>query len=308
MRIVVALGGNALGDSPEEQLKGAEKSAKIIADLIEEGHELVITHGNGPQIGMIINAFESGKKIDSGIFEMPFPEAIAMSQGYIGYHLQRKLNMELRKRKIERPVVSLVTEIIVDKNDKAFKNPTKPIGSFYTKSEAEELMNKTGYIFKEDSGRGYRRVVASPSPREVVEIDSIKTLIDSGKIVITAGGGGIPVYREGEDLVGIDCVIDKDFASAILAEQLNADYLVILTEVDTVCLDFNTENEKLLYEIKVDQIDKYIEEGHFAPGSMLPKVKAAGYFASIDGKKSLITSLENAGAGLKGENGTIIIK
>lgn len=231
-----------------------------------------------------------------------------MSQGYIGYHLQRKLNMELRKRKIERPVVSLVTEIIVDKNDKAFKNPTKPIGSFHTKAEAEELMEKTGYIFREDSGRGYRRVVASPSPREVVEIDSIKTLIDSGNIVITAGGGGIPVYREGEDLVGIDCVIDKDFASAILAEQLDADYLVILTEVDTVCLNFNTENEKLLYEIKVDQIDRYIEEGHFAPGSMLPKVKAAGYFASIDGKKSLITSLENATAGLNGKNGTIIIK
>lgn len=308
MKIVVALGGNALGNSPEEQLERAEKSAKIIVDLIEEGHDVVITHGNGPQIGMIVNAFEGIKKIDPTMPTIPFPEAIAMSQGYIGYHLQRKLNMEMRQRKIDKPVVTVVTEIIVDKDDKAFKNPTKPIGSFYTKEQADKIMSETDYKFIEDSGRGYRRVVASPMPKEVVEIESIKTLSDSGKVVITAGGGGIPVYRQGEDLIGIDCVIDKDFASAILAEQLDADYLIILTQVDKVSLNFNKENEKLLYELKVEDIDGYIKQGHFAPGSMLPKVKAAGYFASIDGKKSLITSLENAKSGLKGETGTIIIK
>lgn len=308
MKIVVALGGNALGNNPEEQLRMAGKSASIIVDLIEEGHDVVISHGNGPQIGMIVNAFETIKKIDDTMPTIPFPEAIAMSQGYIGYHLQRKLNMELRKRGIDRPVATVVTEIVVDKEDQAFKNPTKPIGSFYSKEEAEAIMKDTGYKFIEDSGRGYRRVVASPIPREVVEIDSIDTLVNSGKIVITVGGGGIPVYREGEDLIGIDCVVDKDFASAILAQQLDADYLVILTEVDKVALNFNKDNEYLLSELRVGDIDRYIKEGHFAAGSMLPKVEAAGYFARIDGKKSLITSLKNAAAGLKGETGTVILR
>lgn len=309
MKIVLALGGNALGIDPEDQIKQTKKSAKVIVDLIEDGHQLVLGHGNGPQVGTIISAFDQSSKIDEAIPNMPFAECIAMSQGYIGYHLQTSINSELKKRKIEKSVVTVITEVVVDREDEGFKNPIKPIGSFWTKEEAKKLSRENGNKYIEDAGRGYRRVVPSPSPKEIVEIDSIKSLMDVGKIVITVGGGGIPVYEEKGELNGIDCVIDKDFASAKLAEQLDADYLVILTAVEKVALNFGKENEEWLSELRTKDIDKYIEEGHFAPGSMLSKVEAARDFVnSGKNKKALITSLEKAKEGLKGLTGTVVKK
>lgn len=297
MKIVIALGGNALGNSPGEQLELVKKSSKPIVDLIEDGHDVIVAHGNGPQVG----------KIKKDMPDMPFPECIAMSQGYIGYHLQNAIKSELKRRKINKSVCTIVTQVIVDKNDKAFKEPTKPIGGFYTKEEAEKISEKTSFIFKEDSGRGYRRVVASPIPIDIVETDILSTLMDKGHIVVSVGGGGIPVYEEGNDLIGVESVIDKDFASSKLAEKLNADYLIILTAVDQVAINFGEPYEQWLSELNIKTLDKYIKEGHFAPGSMLPKVKAAREFAlSKSGRKALITSLEKAEQGIKGETGTII--
>lgn len=308
MKIVIALGGNALGNSPKEQLELVKISAVPIVDLIEEGHDIVIAHGNGPQVGMINNAFEESKKVSENIPLVPFAECNAMSQGYIGYHLQNAIKDELVKRKINKSIATIVTQVIVDKNDKAFLKPTKPIGSFYTKEEAEELAINTGYTFVEDAGRGYRRVVASPKPIEIVEIDIVKTLVKNNHIVISVGGGGIPVYKNGEELVGIDAVIDKDFASSKLAEQIDADYLIILTAVDQVAINFGKENEEWLSNINIKELDQYIKEGHFAPGSMLPKIEAARDFAiSKKGRKALITSLEKASLGIKGKTGTIIV-
>lgn len=308
MKIVIALGGNALGNSPEEQREIVRESAKSIVDLIEQGHDVVIAHGNGPQVGMINNAFEKSRNLDNSIPEMPFAECNAMSQAYIGYHLQNALREELRNRGIDKPVGTIVTQVLVDKEDPAFKNPSKPIGSFYSKEEAEKISNDTSYIFVEDSGRGYRRVVPSPRPISIVEIDMISGLIDRKYLVITVGGGGIPVYREENRLIGIDAVIDKDFASSKLAEELDADYLIILTAVEKVAINFGKDNERWLSEVSIEELDKYIYEGHFAPGSMLPKVEAARKFAmSKKGRKALITSLEKASEGIKGETGTIII-
>lgn len=308
MKIVIALGGNALGNSPEEQREIVRESAKSIVDLIEQGHDVVIAHGNGPQVGMINNAFEKSRNLDNNIPEMPFAECNAMSQAYIGYHLQNALSEELRNRGIEKPVGTIVTQVLVDKEDPAFKNPSKPIGSFYSKEEAEKISNDTSYIFVEDSGRGYRRVVPSPRPINIVEIDMISALIDRKYLVITVGGGGIPVYREENRLIGIDAVIDKDFASSKLAEELDADYLIILTAVEKVAINFGKDNERWLSKVNIEELDKYIYEGHFAPGSMLPKVEAARKFAiSKKGRKALITSLEKASEGIKGETGTIII-
>ena len=308
-KIVVALGGNALGNNPKEQLEAVINTAKPIVDLIQEGHTVVIAHGNGPQVGMINLAFDTASKSASNIPNMPFPECGAMSQGYIGYHLQNAISEELRRRKVNKNVATVITQVVVDKNDKAFQNPTKPIGSFYSKEEAEEQAKKTGDVFKEDAGRGYRRVVASPLPVDVVEKDTVKTLMDAGTVVITVGGGGIPVYVDGDKLIGIPAVIDKDFASAKIAEILDADYLIILTAVEKVAINFGKSNEEWLSKMTIDESKKYIDEGHFAPGSMLPKVKAAMMFAeSKSGRKALITSLEKAADGIAGKTGTIVIK
>lgn len=308
-KIVVALGGNALGNNPKEQLEAVAHTAKPIVDLIQEGHTVVIAHGNGPQVGMINLAFDTASKAASNIPNMPFPECGAMSQGYIGYHLQNAISEELRRRKVNKNVATVITQVVVDKNDKAFQNPTKPIGSFYSKEEAEEQAKKTGDVFKEDAGRGYRRVVASPLPVDVVEKDTVKTLMDAGTVVITVGGGGIPVYVDGEKLIGVPAVIDKDFASAKIAEILDADYLIILTAVEKVAINFGKPNEEWLAKMSIDEAKKYIDEGHFAPGSMLPKVKAAMMFAeSKAGRKALITSLEKAADGIAGKTGTIVIK
>ncbi len=306
-KIVVALGGNALGKTPTEQLDLVKSTAKPIVDLIQDGHEVILAHGNGPQVGMINLAMLTASNSEAATPEMPFPECGAMSQGYIGYHLQNAIREELLNRDMKVPVATVVTQVIVDKDDQAFTNPTKPIGSFYSKEEADKLAADKGYIMVEDAGRGYRRVVASPLPVDVAEKETVKTLVDNGHVVITVGGGGIPVIKEGNKLVGVPAVIDKDFASSKVAEILDADYLIILTAVEKVAINFGKPEEKWLSELSIDDCNKYIDEGHFAPGSMLPKVKAAMKFAeSKSGRRSLITSLEKAAEGIAGKTGTLI--
>lgn len=306
-KIVVALGGNALGNTPAEQLELVKNTAKPIVDLIEEGHEVILAHGNGPQVGMINLAMDTAAGHNSKIPEMPFPECGAMSQGYIGYHLQNAIREELLSRKMSIPVATIITQVIVDENDPAFQKPTKPIGAFYTKEEAEHLIETKGFTMVEDAGRGYRRVVASPRPVDVAEKETVKTLVDSGQVVITVGGGGIPVIAKGNQLLGVPAVIDKDFASAKLAEILDADYLIILTAVEQVAINFGKPEEKWLANMNIEEANEYIKEGHFAPGSMLPKVQAAISFAeSKPGRKALITSLEKAKEGIAGRTGTVI--
>lgn len=300
-RIVVALGGNALGNSAEEQRQLVRQTAVPIVDMIEEGHELVIAHGNGPQVGMINLAFDKSQ------VAMPFPECGAMSQGYIGFHLQNAIREEIKSRGMNQPVATIITQVVVDKEDPAFQNPTKPIGAFYSQEEAEKIAAETGFVMKEDAGRGYRRVVPSPRPIEVVEDRTVNSLIGAGQVVITVGGGGIPVIRDGIRLEGVAAVIDKDFASEVLAEMIDADFLIILTAVEKVALNFGKPDEKWLDKVSVAEMEQYMEEGHFAPGSMLPKVEASVAFAkSGPGRTALITSLENAKDGIAGKTGTHI--
>ena len=308
-RIVIALGGNALGNTPEEQKEKVANSAKTIVNLVKQGHELIIAHGNGPQVGMI-NLGLSHSAADGVIkAEMPFPECGAMSQGYIGYHLQNAIARELQAQGLAKNVVTLVTQVEVDAADPAFKNPTKPIGAFYSEAEAKEKMAADPTcVFKEDAGRGWRKVVASPIPVDVVEKASILHLVDSGFLVIACGGGGIPVVKQGEgDYVGVPAVIDKDYASECLAEIVDADYLYILTAVDRVCINFNKPDQKEIKEMSCQEAEEYAQQGQFAPGSMLPKVKASMKFASSKaGRKAVICSLEKAALALTGESGTIV--
>lgn len=308
-RIVVALGGNALGNTPAEQRSKVAEAAKTLAGLIEQGNEIIIAHGNGPQVGMI-NLGLSHSAADGVIkAEMPFPECGAMSQGYIGYHLQNAVLRELRLRDVDKNVVTLVTQVEVDAADPAFQNPTKPIGAFCTETEAREAMAADSTLtFKEDAGRGWRRVVASPLPVDIVEKDSILTLVESGCVVVACGGGGIPVVLRGSgDYEGVPAVIDKDFASECLAELVGADYLYILTAVDRVCINFGKPDMKELRELTTEEADAYAAQGHFAPGSMLPKVRAAVRFArSKPGRRAVICSLEKATLAMSGESGTVI--
>ena len=308
-RIVIALGGNALGNTPEEQKAKVGNAAKTIVDLVAQGHELVIAHGNGPQVGMI-NLGLSHSAADGVIkAEMPFPECGAMSQGYIGYHLQNAIARELQAQGLAKNVVTLVTQVKVDAADPAFKNPTKPIGAFYSEADAKE---KTAAdptcVFKEDAGRGWRKVVASPLPVDVVEKASILHLVDAGFLVIACGGGGIPVMKQGEgSYVGVPAVIDKDYASECLAEIIDAEYLYILTAVDRVCINFNKPDQKEIKEMSCREAEAYAQQGQFAPGSMLPKVKASMKFAaSKAGRKAVICSLEKAALALSGKSGTIV--
>ena len=304
-KIMVALGGNALGSTPKEQLKLVRIAAKAIADLVEDGNKVVIAHGNGPQVGMIILGLSAGYEAGKIKAPMPFPECGAMSEGYIGYHLQNALHNEFKKRGIERCPATVVTQIIVDENDPAFKNPSKPIGAFYTKEQAEKLAAEDGGVYKEDANRGYRKVVASPKPVFVVEKDAIESLVNNRNVVIAAGGGGIPVTRQGNHLKGASAVIDKDFASCLLAQELDADFLIILTAVEKVAINFGKPNEQWLEDLTVEEAKKYMEEGHFAPGSMLPKVQAAVDFASSkEGRTALITLLEKSKDGIQGKTGT----
>lgn len=309
-KLVIALGGNALGNSPQEQLDLVKHTAKTIVDLVEEGYDVIVGHGNGPQVGMINLAMEFAANNGADTPAMPFAECGAMSQGYIGYHLQQSIRTELKHRGINKDVATVITEVVVDKNDEAFKNLSKPVGMFYSKEDADKIALEKGFTFVEDAGRGYRRVVASPQPQRIVELDTVKKLVDEGTIVITVGGGGIPVIEtENGELTGVAAVIDKDKSSAKLAKDLDAEMLVILTAVDRVCINFNTPNQEELSSISLEESHRYIEEGHFAKGSMLPKVEACIDFvkSSTEGK-ALITSLEKAKEALHGETGTIITK
>ena len=306
-KIVIALGGNALGNTPAEQLELVRQTAKPIVDLIEEGNQVVIAHGNGPQVGMINLGMSTAAEAGAIKSDMPFPECGAMSQGYIGYHLQNSIANELAARGIQKTVGTLVTQVLVDEADPAFQKPSKPVGAFYDKETADKIAAERGYTMVEDAGRGWRQVVPSPKPVDVVEKDMVNTLVDSGYVVITVGGGGIPVVKKDGRLVGTPAVIDKDFASAKLAELIDADMLVILTAVDRVAINWGKPEQKELAEMTVDEAEKYCGEGHFAPGSMLPKVQAAMSFAKAGGT-AIIASLENAAAALRGESGTRIVK
>lgn len=305
-RVVIALGGNALGNTLPEQMAAVKITSKAIVDLIEDGCEVVVAHGNGPQVGMVNNAMIALTHEDKDQPNTPLSVCVAMSQAYIGYDLQNALREELLNRGItDIPVATMITQVRVDADDPAFQNPSKPIGKFEDKEQAELMAEKYQYIMKEDAGRGYRRVVASPKPAEIVEIGTIRTMVDSGNLVIACGGGGIPVTRQGNHLKGASAVIDKDFASCLMAKELDADYLIILTAVEKVALNFGTPEEKWLGSVSVEEAKQYISEGHFAPGSMLPKVQAAVDFAeSKPGRTALITLLEKSRDGIQGRTGT----
>ena len=301
-KYVVSLGGNALGNNPEEQKQALIRVASAISDLLVSNNQVAIVHGNGPQVGMINLAFETSKETPN----MPFPECGAMSEGYIGYHIQNALYNCFKEKGINKTVSTVVTQVLVDEKDPLFQNPSKPIGSFYSKEEAEQISKEKGYIMKEDAGRGYRRVVPSPLPIDIIEKESIKALLNDVQFVICAGGGGIPVVEKDNKLEGVAAVIDKDYASAKLAELIDADYLVILTAVDNVCLNYKQENEVILKDVKKDELAKYLEEGHFAKGSMYPKVQAVLNFLKDNQKTAVIASLNNAEDAFKLKAGTII--
>lgn len=306
-KIVVALGGNALGNSPEEQLRLVKHTAKSLVALIKKGHEIVVSHGNGPQVGAINLGMNFAAESGQGT-NFPFPECGAMSQGYIGYHLQQSLLNELRQEGINKEVATIITQIEVDESDQAFSEPTKPIGTFYDKETSEKIAIEKGYTFVEDAGRGYRRVVASPEPKKIIEINSIKTLIENDTLVIAGGGGGIPVINKG-GYEGIAAVIDKDKSSALLAGELAADQLIILTAVDYVYTQFGKENQKALTEVNENQMIDYVNQGEFAKGSMLPKVIACMSFLDHNPKgTALITSLNGLEDALDGKLGTRITK
>ena len=308
-RIVVALGGNALGNNLPEQMAAVKQTARAIVDLIEQGHQVVIAHGNGPQVGMIQNAMTVLCSTDPEKYiPCPLSVCVAMSQGYIGYDLQNGLREELLDRGINKGVATVLTQVEVDPHDPAFQNPTKPIGAFMTKEEAGALVKERDYKVVEDAGRGYRRVVASPKPVSIVEIQSIQDMVEAGLVVVACGGGGIPVFKtEGHHLKGAAAVIDKDFASEKMAEQLDADVLIILTAVEKVAVNFGKPDQKWLDSLTPEEARRYMDEGQFAPGSMLPKVQAAVQFAeSRPGRTALITLLEKAKAGIAGETGTSI--
>lgn len=308
-RIVIALGGNALQSknsqpTAEGQLEVVKKTCGYIADICCKGYEIAIVHGNGPQVGRILLASEAARDVTPA---MPFDVCGAMSQGFIGYHIQQSLKYELNKRNMNYPVLSVTTQIVVDKDDPAFSNPTKPIGPFYAKEEAEALEAEKGYRMKEDAGRGFRRVVASPIPRRIVEIDAIKDLWESS-IVISCGGGGIPVIENMDGtLEGVAAVIDKDHAAELLAERVDADILMILTEVEKVAVNWGKQDQKNLDHLNLKDGMEYIRDNQFAPGSMLPKVEAAMKFVRrYPDRKAIITSLDTAIEALEGMDGTTV--
>lgn len=306
--VVIALGGNALGSTPEEQLELVKHTAQNIVDMVAEGINVVVSHGNGPQVGMIESAFDYANAHDGKTPAMPLPECGAMSQGYIGYQLSQALLNELKERGIMRSSVALITQTVVDADDPAFKDPTKPVGAFLTEDEAVRLAAETGAMFKEDVGRGWRQVVASPQPQRIVEFDAVKDLMNDGYVVVCAGGGGVPVIEDASGYHGVPAVIDKDRSSAKLAAEFEADMLVILTAVEKVAINFNTPEQEEIDVMDVAQAERYIAEGQFAPGSMLPKVEACiEYVRAYPEGRALITSLESAAAGLKGETGTLIV-
>ena len=313
MKIVLALGGNALQSNPkdasaETQLLTCKQTAKAIVELIRDGHTVVVVHGNGPQVGQILNTVESGHKLNDSNVLFPFDVCVAFSQGYIGYHLQNAVEEELKRVGVKKSVGTIITQVVVDKDDPGFLNPTKPIGPFYSEEDASKLEKEKGYIMKEDAGRGFRRTVASPRPIDVIEKDIIKILIDSQVIVISCGGGGVPVIVENDRIKGVAAVIDKDFAAEKLAEIIGADVLLILTAVNKVFINYNKPEEKALDVMNLEEVERYISENQFAPGSMLPKVEACKNF--VQGRKdriAIIASLDQAKEALKGTAGTRFI-
>lgn len=309
-KLVIALGGNALQEAgkpatAQAQLEVVEKTSEYIADIVERGYEVIVAHGNGPQVGRIVIQNEVASASTPA---MPFDVCGAMSQGMIGYHIQQGLSKVLRHRGINKNVVTIVTQVVVDKDDPKFKAPSKPIGPFYTEEEAKAIAAEKGYTMKEDAGRGWRRVVASPLPVEIVELDAVKTLNYAGFVVVTVGGGGIPVVRnEAGDLEGVAAVIDKDLASEKLARDMDADALVILTAVEKVSINFKKPDQKDLDRMSAAEAKQYIKEGHFAPGSMLPKIEAAlNFVESKPGRIAIITSLDKAVDAIEGRAGTTI--
>ena len=306
-RIAVALGGNALGESPAEQLTAVRRASVLIAELIAQGNELILSHGNGPQVGMIHAAMDLASCSGPGFPVVPFAECAAMSQGYIGYHLQQALGEELRKRSLPGQVLSVVTQVVVDADDPAFQDPRKPIGRFHSREEAEAVSQEKGWIFREDAGRGYRRVIPSPEPLEIVEQKAILSMMAQGITVIAAGGGGIPVMRTEKGLCGVDAVIDKDRSCELLAEAVDAELIFFLTAVNRVCLNYQRPDQQELTFMSPEEAREYIRQGHFAPGSMLPKVEAGIRFAeSAPGRQAVITSLELASEALTKGAGTRI--
>lgn len=305
-KVVVALGGNALGKSPEEQLKLVKNTASSLIGLIQAGNQVVISHGNGPQVGQINLGMDFAAQ-NGKTAAFPFPECGAMSQGYIGYHLQQSLQNELHQRGMEKDVVTTVTQVVVDPGDPAFENPTKPVGDFYTKEQAAQIEQEKGYTFVEDAGRGYRQVVPSPLPKRIVELNSIETLIENGTLVIAAGGGGVPVVEEGGALTGVPAVIDKDRSSALLADNVDADQLIILTAVDYVYINYNQPDKQKLTELSQAQAQELIDAGQFPAGSMLPKIQAClSFVKGHPERKAIITSLAGLDQALEGKLGTVI--
>jgi carbamate kinase len=311
--VVVAIGGNSLirdeaHKSVEDQFETLLETSKYLADIVEAGYNLLICHGNGPQVGFILRRSAIAAEV-TGLHEVPLSSAVADTQGAIGFQIQVALDNELRKRQISKQTATVVTRVVVDKDDEGFQNPTKPVGSFFSKEKVEEL-KKTfpEWHFVEDSGRGFRRVVPSPKPREIVEIDIIKELIENDRIVIACGGGGIPVIKENGSIWPVDAVIDKDLASSVLSERINAQKFIISTGVDYVYINFGKENEKKLENVSLEEMKKYVEEGHFAPGSMLPKIQAAIEFIENGGEEVIITAPEHLKDALNYKVGTIIRK
>ncbi|MGM0641145.1 MAG: carbamate kinase [Thermotogota bacterium] len=307
---VIAIGGNAVnrpGEVPnaENMLKNISETASYLADMIEKDYDIVITHGNGPQVGNILIQQDLAKEKVP-----PFPMDIngAMTQGYLGYMIMKSLKNILVERGIEKEIASVVTQIVVDEKDEGFKNPSKPVGPFYTEKEGKQLQDEKGWDFKEDSGRGWRRVVPSPIPLEVIEKKSIQKLVDEDFLVVAGGGGGIPVIKKDGKIIGVEAVIDKDRASALMAKDLKADEFIILTAVEKVSLNFGKENQKDLDEITVEEAEKYMEEGHFAKGSMLPKIEACLSFVKESGNPALITDMQKLTEALEGKTGTTIVK
>ena len=307
-KIVIALGGNALGKTPFEQLELLTNVSKIIVKLVSDGNEVVLTHGNGPQVGQIVLAMDYAANGDAKTPDMPFAECGSMSQGYIGYQMQQSIQNELKRVGLQKDCVSLITQVLVDENDNAFSNPTKPIGMFYTKEQALEIEKEKGYQFVEDSGRGFRRVVPSPIPKAIIEKNVISELLLKGNIVIAVGGGGIPVINTKKGLKGIAAVIDKDRSAALLAKEIDADILLILTAVDKVCLNYNTDHVRELDSLTIDEAYKYIEENQFAKGSMRPKIEACIEFVKDNNKMAIISSLEKASDAINNKNGTVITR
>lgn len=310
-KIVVALGGNAIqtgnGATAEEQQQACMNTANQLVKLIKDGHHLIITHGNGPQVGSLLLQQKAAESPTTP--SMPLDTCGAMSEGMIGYWLQNAMDKALLENGIQKDAVTIVTRTLIDDQDPAFKNPTKPIGPFYTEEEAKKLMNEQGLVFKEDSGRGWRRVVPSPKPTNILEHRVINSLVDDGDVVIAGGGGGIPVIQTLNGIQGVEAVIDKDFASQKLAELVDADILLILTAVPNVAINFNEPDQTFLTEATVDDLHEYIEQGQFAPGSMLPKVEAAITFAeSRPGRRSVITSLDQAYDAISNGAGTHVLK